>query len=73
MKHFADEGFFGVKLPVHHGPCDAPGGLDATEEMISDTRSLTGQHTYLIIEESMASDNEYIVRAAERLVAYDVK
>jgi len=73
MEHFADDGFFGVKLPVHHGPSDGRAGLAAVEEMVREAREVFGEETEVMIEGYMAWDREYTVRAAERLKSYDVK
>jgi L-rhamnonate dehydratase len=73
MEQFADEGFFGVKLPVHHGPSDGRPGLDAVEEMVREARELYGDDVEVMIEGYMAWDREYTVRVAERLKSYDVK
>jgi L-rhamnonate dehydratase len=73
MEHFADEGFFGVKLPVHHGPDDGRAGLDAVEEMVREARSHFGEETEVMLEGYMAWDREFTVRVAERLREYEVK
>jgi len=73
VEHFADEVFFGVKLPVHHGPIDGRPGLDDVEEMVEDAREAFGADAEIMIEGYMAWDKEYTVRAAERLKTYGVK
>jgi L-rhamnonate dehydratase len=73
MDHFADEGFFGVKLPVHHGPADGRPGLDAVEEMVREARAHFGEDADVMLEGYMAWNKEYTVRAAERLQAYGIK
>jgi len=73
MEQFADEGFLGVKLPVHHGPSDGRAGLVAIEEMVQDARDHFGSDVEVMLECYMAWDREYTVRAAERLKPYDVK
>jgi|AntDeeMinimDraft_4_1070355.scaffolds.fasta_scaffold01071_7 L-rhamnonate dehydratase len=73
MEQFADEGFFGVKLPVHHGPADGRAGLDAIEEMVREARTHFGDETDVMLEGYMAWDKEFTVRVAERLKGYDLK
>jgi L-rhamnonate dehydratase len=73
MDHFADEGFFGVKLPVHHSPSDGRAGIDAIEKMVRDARAAFGDDTEVMLECYMAWDKEYTVRVAERLKEYEIK
>lgn len=73
METMADEGFFGVKLPVHHAPMDGPPGLDAIEGMVQDARDSFGEHAEIMIEGYMAWDKEYTVRVADRLQSYGIK
>jgi len=73
MEHFTDEGFLGVKLPVHYGPSDGREGLDAVERMVSEAREMFNNETEIMLEGYMAWDKEFTVRVAERLKSYDVK
>ncbi|WP_152040216.1 enolase C-terminal domain-like protein [Salinigranum salinum] len=73
MEHFGDEGFLGVKLPVHHGPSDGRAGIDAVEEMVRDAREVFGEEAEVMIEAYMAWDREFTVRVADRLAGYGVK
>jgi len=73
MENFADEGFLGVKLPVHHGPSDGRAGLAAIEEMVQEARDYFADDVEVMLEGYMAWDSEYTVRAAERLKPYDLK
>jgi len=50
MEHFADEGFFGVKLLVHHGPSDGRAGLAAVEEMVQEAREHFGDDADVMFE-----------------------
>ena len=73
MESMADRGFFGVKLPVHHGPTDRRPGIDAIEQMVLEARETFGDDAEVMIEGYMAWDKEYTVRVADRLKAHGVK
>lgn len=73
VEEFADSGFLGVKVAQPWGPADGHEGLRKTEEMVADMRETLGPEPEIMLDCYMAWDQEFTVRAADRIKQYDVK
>jgi L-rhamnonate dehydratase len=73
MENFADEGFLGLKLPVHHGPSDGRAGLSGVEDMIREAREAFRDEAEIMLEAYMSWNKEFTIRVAERIKSYDIK
>lgn len=73
MHHMADKGFAGIKIPAEFGPADGRKGLAELERTVAKTRDTFGPDAEVMIDCYMAWDRDYVVKAAHRLMDYDIK
>jgi L-rhamnonate dehydratase len=66
-------GFAATKLACPFGPADGERGLEANEELVSDTRDLIGPYRELMLDCWMAFDVHYSIALAERLDPYHLR